>query len=55
MNIVLYTFDNIKNFNKDCLNMYDIKFISYGNNELKIIFNYILTTQQEFELFDILF
>lgn len=52
---VLYTFDNIKNFNKDCLNKYDIKFISYGDNELKIIFNCILTTDQEFELFDILF
>ena len=51
----LYTFDNIKHFNKDSLNKYDIKFISYGDNELKIIFNCILTTEQEFELFYILF
>jgi hypothetical protein len=55
-NLILYTFDNITNFNKDFLNTttFDIKFISYGDNQLKIIFNNILTNDQEFELLDIL-
>lgn len=55
-NLILYTFDNITNFNKDFLNTttFDIKFISYGDNQLKIIFNNKLTNDQEFELLDIL-
>lgn len=54
VSLILYTFDNITNFNKDILNTYDIKFTSYGDNQLKIIFNYILTNEQEFQLLDIL-
>lgn len=56
MNTVLYTFDNIINFNKEILEIltFDIKFISYGDNQLKIIFNNLLTNEQEFELLNIL-
>lgn len=54
MDTVLYTFDNIINFNKDYIIAYDIKFISYGDNQLKIIFNNVLTNEQEFELLNIL-
>lgn len=50
VNLILYTFDNITNFNKDYLTQFDIKFISYGDNQLKIIFNKILTNEQEFQL-----
>ena len=54
VSLILYTFDNIINFNKEDLTTFDIKFISYGDNQLKIIFNNTLTNKQEFELLDIL-
>jgi viroplasmin and RNaseH domain-containing protein len=55
VNLILYTFDNITNFNKDFLTTtFDIKFISYGDNQLKVIFNNALTNEQEFQLLDTL-
>jgi hypothetical protein len=51
---IIYTFDNINNFNKDILKIFEIKFLSYGDNQLKIIFNNVLTHEQEFKLLDIL-
>jgi hypothetical protein len=54
VNLILYTFDNIRNFNKDYLKQFDIKFISYGDDQLKVIFNNILTNEQEFQLLDTL-
>lgn len=56
MKNIIYTFNNIKKFNKDILdiNVFQIKFISYGDNQLKIIFYNILTNTQEFELLEIL-
>ena len=60
----MYTFDNIINFKqdnlqknilqKDILQKVSIKFISYGDNQLNIIFNQKLTFQQEIILLECL-
>ena len=54
MKTILYTFDNIINFEKDILKSFDINFFSYGDTQLKIIFNKILTHKEEFQLLHIL-
>lgn len=58
MDTVLYTFENIINFNRDISLFktpeFNIKFISYGDNKLQIIFNNVLTNDQELLLLDTL-
>ena len=59
---VMYTFDNVIEFNKqefkEKIKYFDIKIVycSYSfNNVLKLVFNKIITCDQELELLDILY